>query len=136
MIELGGQHLILWARTLDKPSLAFGKKYPIVFKYYYKKMASKKAQELAEQLLGMSPSAGSSAVEGVMAGGHMGCGQYGGGFDGVKDFYGKHKTPVLAIGTIIGVAVIGLAGYGIYKKWIWKAPPVTSAAHYAQDDEE
>jgi len=92
-------------------------------------MASKKAQELAEQLLGMSPTAGASAVEGVMAGGHMGCGQYGGGFDSIKGFYGKHKTPVLAVGAIAGVALIGWAGYAIYKNWIWKPviPPVVAA---------
>lgn len=89
-------------------------------------MASRNAIELAEQLLALKPTAGQSAVEGVMAGGHMGCGHYGGGFDSVKSFYESHKTPVLAVGAIVGAAVIGVAGYAIYKKWIWQ-PPVTAA---------
>ena len=98
-------------------------------------MASKKAVELAQELLDMRPQGGMSAVEGVMAGGHMGCGgQYGGGFDSVKGFYSKHKTPVLAVGTMVGVALIGWAGYAIYKKWIW-TPPVV-AARYAREDQQ
>jgi hypothetical protein len=96
-------------------------------------MASRNATELAKELLALKPSAGHSAVEGIMAGG---CGQYGGGFDSVKDFYGKHRTPVMAIGAVVGVALIGWAGYAIYKKYIWERPDYIPNAHNAQRDQQ
>ena len=80
-------------------------------------MATKKASDLAEQLLGSHY--GGSTVEGVM---HAGGCHYGGGMDSVKDFYAKHKTPVLAVGAVVGAALIGWAGYAIYKKFIWTPP--------------
>ncbi|MDR3542363.1 MAG: hypothetical protein P4L69_15590 [Desulfosporosinus sp.] len=91
-------------------------------------MASKKAQELAEQLLGMNVGGGgSSSVEGIMAGGGSmgGCHQYGGA---VKDFYAKHRTPVLAVSAVVGVAVIGIIGYAVYKKYMWQRPLTEAAA--------
>lgn len=81
---------------------------------------SKKASELAEQLLGIHYTGAPSAVEGVM---HSGGCHFGGDGTGVmdkaKEFYAANRTPVLAVSAVAAVAVIGAIGYAVYKKWIW-----------------
>lgn len=88
-------------------------------------MATRNAIELAKELLAIKPAGG---VEGIMASGQLGCGQYGaGGFDDIKGFYAKHRTPVMAVGAVLGVALVGWVGYAVYKKWMW-TPPLTASA--------
>lgn len=85
-------------------------------------MASRNAIDLAQELLAMKPTSGQASVEGVMMGSKMGCGmtQYGGGMDTLKEFYAKHRTPVLAVTAVVAIGLIGWGGYEGYKKWIWK----------------
>jgi hypothetical protein len=68
---------------------------------------------------------GGGGVESVM---HAGGCHYGGGMDSIKVFYANHRTPTLVVGGVLAAAVIGLAGYGIYKKWIWKNPAENEAS--------
>jgi len=93
---------------------------------------SKKAQELAEQLLGLSTTvAGSGFSRGggadmssmdVSAGGGAtatAIGQkYGGGFQFVDmvAFYQRNRVAVLVGGAAIGAVLIGVIGYHVYRK--------------------
>lgn len=80
-------------------------------------MASKKAQELAEQLLGIAPNTGSRTVENILAGGQRGCGmKFGGSVDTIKGFYYQHKNVVNMVGGVALVAAVIGVGMTVMKK--------------------
>lgn len=95
---------------------------------------SKKAQELAEQLLGLSTTVAGSGLRGAQMGGtDMGAGigggsagatataisqKYGGGFQfaDIVAFYQRNRVAVLVGGAAVGAVLAGVIGYYIYRK--------------------
>ena len=82
--------------------------------------ASKKAQELAEQLLGLGQGDAPLVAEDVM---RMGSAappqqQYGGSemMDKLKSFYENNKTVIMVVGAVSIVALVGAIGYHQYAK--------------------
>jgi hypothetical protein len=77
---------------------------------------SKKAQELAEQLLGVMPGASGAAIaEGALNMDPMpAAAQYGLGIN--ADFYMKNKKAIMIGGGFLAFALIGGIGYYLYQK--------------------
>jgi hypothetical protein len=73
---------------------------------------SPRAQELAEQLLGLEATRAPLPVESR---------HFGAGMDKIKTFYRDHKTVAL-VGTALVVAAVAWAGYRVYQKKKKPAP--------------
>ena len=81
--------------------------------------SAKKAQDLAEALLGIGGSDYGGTVDEVMATAVMAANKKTGGIDmtTIKSFYLTNKKPVLIGAAVTATALVGIIGFAWYKKW-------------------
>lgn len=83
--------------------------------------SAKKAQDLAEALLGIGSSGADygGTVDEVMANAVIAAHKKTGGIDmsTVQNFYTTNKKPVLIGAAVAVTALVGIMGYSWYKKW-------------------